>query len=147
MEFVKQGCIVLLAALCMARTGAVAMAAALPAEHALAKAEWFAVGGIGYAGTTSPEEKTFRGLLQQPDAVSALKELLRSGNGPAQCYALLGLRLLHDPAYQENIARYKAAKAQIKTVSGCIVMEQPVSNIVANIDRGLYDDALQRPVH
>jgi hypothetical protein len=36
--------------------------------NTLKSAQWFALGGIGVAGTTSKEEKAFRSLLEEPNA-------------------------------------------------------------------------------
>jgi len=86
--------------------------------NTLKGAQWFAFGGIGVAGTTSKEEIAFRSLLQEPNAVAKLKSLLSEANLAGQCYALLGLYLLHDAAYQENVGRYKSSDARVKTVGG-----------------------------
>ena len=84
--------------------------------NTLKAAQWFALGGIGVAGTTSKEEMAFRTLLHEPNAAGKLKALLSKGNLAGQCYALLGLHVLHDGAYQENFARYKSSDARVKTV-------------------------------
>ena len=115
--------------------------------NTLKGAQWFAFGGIGVAGTTSKEEMAFRGLLHEPNAVAKLKSLLSEANLAGQCYALLGLHVLHDQAYQENIARYKSNDACVKTVGGCMITEQPVSSVVSNIAAGRYDSVLNAPIH
>jgi hypothetical protein len=61
--------------------------------NTLKSAQWFALGGIGVAGTTSKEDKAFRSLLEEPNAISKLKALLSEANLAGQCYALLGLYL------------------------------------------------------
>ena len=115
--------------------------------NTLKAAQWFALGGIGVAGTTSKEEMAFRSLLQEPNAAGKLKALLSEANLAGQCYALLGLHVLHDAAYQENIARYKSSDARVKTAAGCMISEQPVSNVVSKIATGQYDKMLDRPIH
>ena len=115
--------------------------------NTLKAAQWFALGGIGVAGTTSKEERAFRSLLNEPNAGARLKALLSEANLAGQCYALLGLYVLHDAAYQENVARYKSSDARVKTVAGCTIMEQPVSSVVSNIAAGRYDRMLNDPVH
>ena len=114
--------------------------------NTLKAAEWFALGGIGVAGTTSKEEIAFRSLLKEPNAVAKLKTLLSGANLAGQCYALLGLYVLHDAAYEQNVAHYKSSSARVKTVAGCTIMEQPVSSIVSNIVAGRYDGILSGPV-
>ena len=70
--------------------------------NTLKAAQWFAMGGIGVAGTTSKEERAFRSLLHEPNAAGKLKALLSEANLAGQCYALLGLYTLHDAAYEEK---------------------------------------------
>jgi hypothetical protein len=115
--------------------------------NALKAAQWFALGGIGVAGTTSKEERAFRSVLHEPNATGKLKALLSEANLAGQCYALLGLHVLHDAAYQENIARYQSSDARVKTAAGCMISEQPVRNLVSNIAAGQYDKMLDRPIH
>ena len=115
--------------------------------NTLKVAEWFALGGIGVAGTTSKEEIAFRNLMRESNAATKLKTLLSNANLAGQCYALLGLYVLHDAAYEQNVARYKSNDARVKTVAGCAITEQPVSNIVSNIAAGRYDGILRGPVH
>ena len=115
--------------------------------NTLKTAQWFALGGIGVAGTTSKQERAFRSLLHEPNAAGNLKSLLSEANLARQCYALLGLHVLHDQAYQENVARYKSSGARVKTVGGCMITEQPVSSVVSNIAAGRYDSVLNVPIH
>jgi hypothetical protein len=115
--------------------------------NTLKAAQWFALGGIGVAGTTSKEELVFRTLLHEPNAAGKLKALLSEANLAGQCYALLGLYVLHDAAYEENVARYKSNDARVKTVAGCSITEQAVSSVVSNIATGRYDGMLKDPVH
>jgi hypothetical protein len=115
--------------------------------NTLKAAQWFALGGIGVAGTTSKEETAFRSLLHEPYAAGKLKALLSEANLAGQCYALLGLYILHDAAYQENFARYKSSDARVKTVAGCMITEQPISSVVSNITAGRYDRTLNAPIH
>ncbi len=115
--------------------------------NTLKDAGWFALGGIGVAGTTSKEERAFRSLLHEPNAADKLKALLSEASLAGQCYALLGLYVLHDAAYQENFARHKSSDARVKTVGGCMITEQPVSSVISNIAAGRYDRMLNDPVH
>jgi len=115
--------------------------------NTLKKAQWFALGGIGTAGTMSKEEGALRSLLREPNAASKLKALLSEGNLAGQCYALLGLYVLRVPPYQENFSRYKSSDARVKTVAGCMISEQSVSTVVSNIEAGRYDGMLNAPIH
>ena len=115
--------------------------------NTLKTAQWFALGGIGAAGTTSKEEGALRSLLHEPNAAPKLKAFLSERTLAGQCYAFLGLYLLHDQAYQENVARYKSNDARVKTVAGCMISEQPVSSVISNIAAGRYDRILSDRIH
>ncbi len=87
------------------------------------------------------------GWKHEPNAAGKLKALLSEASLAGQCYAFLGLYVLHDAAYQENFARYKSSDARVKTVGGCMITEQPVSSVVSNITAGRYDTMLNAPIH
>jgi len=95
----------------------------------------------------SKEEGALRSLLHEPNAASKLKILLSEGNLAGQCYALLGLYVLRDAAYQENFARYKSSDARVKTVAGCMISDQSVSSVVSKIQAGRYDGMVNAPIH
>ena len=86
-------------------------------------------------------------MLHEPNAADKLKALLSEASLAGQCYALLGLYVLHDAAYQENLARYKSSDARVKTVGGCMITEQSVSSVASNITAGRYDTMLNAPIH
>ena len=86
-------------------------------------------------------------MLHEPNAADKLKALLSEASLAGQCYALLGLYILHDAAYQKNLDRYKSSDARVKTVGGCMITEQPVSSVVLNIAAGRYDRMLNAPIH
>ena len=109
------------------------------AKHAydiVKTAEQFTVGGVGFAGRPSRQEMAFRQLLKQPEPVSRCKKLLTEATPAGQLYALLGLRLLDQPAFQTALPRYKDSKTEIPTMSGCIVMRTTAAKVAKEIEKG-----------
>ena len=99
-------------------------------------ADRFAIGGIGVAGTISRDEKAFRQLLQQPDALGRCQRLLSEATPAGQFYALLGLRLLDQAAFRAALPRYKDSMAEIPTIRGCIVMSMRAAELARQIEKG-----------
>ena len=99
-------------------------------------ADWFTIGGVGIAGTTSPSEKAFRELLKGPEPVARCRALLTEGSPAGQLYGLLGLRLLDRSAFQTALPRYKDSKTVVTTASGCIVMGTTTAEVAGQIAMG-----------
>lgn len=99
-------------------------------------AERFSVGGVGYAGIPSRQETAFRQLLKQPEALVQCQKLLTEATPAGQLYGLLGLRLLDQQAFQAALPRYKDAKTDILTMSGCIVMHTTAAKLARQIEKG-----------
>ncbi len=106
----------------------------------LLKAPLFAFGGIGVAGTISPDEVDFRTILASPNAEADFTRLLKSGRPEAKCYALVGLRQKNRAAYEAQIKPFTTSKQEVQTCGGCIMMKLPMASVAANIGRGNYDE-------
>lgn len=106
----------------------------------LKTAPFFAIGGVGYGNLTSEEEKAFRVLLRQPQAVSAFKSLLRDKDtcGEGRLYALLGLRLKDRKTFTQEAAPVLNSLAEVKTMSGCIIKRESVADVARRIQKGQY---------
>ena len=107
----------------------------------LPKAHLFAFGGIGYAGITSNGEIAFKGVFASDSAAADFLQILKTGTPQAQCYALVGLRLKNRPEFDEQVKRFASSKDVVQTCAGCIMSKQPMSSVVANIQRGYYDES------
>ena len=114
------------------------------AADSLARVDAFSFGGVGVAGTPSAGELEFRGVLARSDALRVFQKLLESGNSEAKCYALVGIRKLAPKDFPALAAPFRDGTAKIKTISGCMIMEQPMGAVVAGIERGNYDSYLGR---
>ncbi len=100
----------------------------------------FAFGGIGYAGTTSEGEVAFKAVLASVSAEADFLRLLKSGNPQAKCYALVGLRVTSRQAFNEQLKTFASSNQEVQTCAGCNMARQPMSSVVASIQRGDYDE-------
>lgn len=104
----------------------------------------FAFGGVGFAGTTSEGEAAFGEVMGRKTAEADFVALLDSGNVQARCYALVGLRLLNPAAFSTKVKRFEKDKTAVSTMAGCMIAQQPMVSVVANISAGRYDEQAKR---
>jgi hypothetical protein len=104
----------------------------------LAKVERFAFGGVGYAGVISPGEKDYRVILARPSALADFERLYLSGNLQAKCYALVAIRKLNPQRFKELTQSSRTLKEQVATVHGCIISQEPLGDIIREIESGKY---------
>ena len=120
------------------RTQAAAPELAAPAQTSYDKlhdAEFFALGGVGYAGTTSDNELAYRELAADPNAVAAFVALIddESASKAGQLYALLGLQAAGDAQFEARLPAFLADDSPVTEMSGCILMPVKVSAIARQI--------------
>jgi hypothetical protein len=70
----------------------------------------FRVGGVGYGGETSEEELALYQLLEERQAVEALRSLVTAGSHEGGLYGLLGLRLRSKEEFSRAVEIYNARK-------------------------------------
>lgn len=104
----------------------------------LMRARTFAIGGVGFAGTTSGPELALREVLKQPDAVATCQKLVATATVEGQMYGLLGLKLSNDKAFAQALPRYKDSKTAVQVMSGCILGTDKVGEVAARIEKGSY---------
>jgi hypothetical protein len=105
----------------------------------LVSVEWFAFGGIGYAGMTSVGEKAFGALVKKKEAIRYILAAFDYGNPEARCYALVALRESSPKLFSERLASFrKQLPKKITTMCGCIVSEDKPSDVLAAIEAGKY---------
>lgn len=127
----------------------------------LAAACVFRVGGVGYSGQTSKEELALYDLLEEAQALAALKSLVKTGSYEGGLYGLLGLSIRDHGEFNRAVEIYKARKnlperpetgsiecllattdETVGTQSGCILDVEPREKIVSAIQSGRYDRML-----
>jgi hypothetical protein len=114
----------------------------LPVVHAkgtayetVKAASHFAIGGVGVAGTMTPEELAMRQLRDGPEPETQLRKLLREATPAGQMYALFALRQLDSAEYATLSAPYRQNTSAVPTISGCIIHTQTMSEAVHWIDQ------------
>ena len=126
---------------CTARLEATELSAA---DAILRKADRFALGGVGDAGTMSEGERALREVLSQSDAVARLENMLPQASAAGQLYALLGLRARDHDAYQRALIKYGQRDISVQTMRGCMLQQESFRALAKQIDHGDFDSSLSR---
>ena len=122
----------------------------------------FRIGGVGYSGATSKEELALYDLLEEEQAVQALRSLVSSGSYEGGLYGLLGLSIKNHCEFNRAVEVYKARKERperqapgsfecfvadgelVTTQSGCIISTESREKVVTSIQSGHFDKFLNR---
>lgn len=121
----------------------------------------FRVGGVGYSGETSREELALYDLLEEDQAIAALKSLVAKGSYEGGLYGLLGLSIRNHTEFNRAVEVYKARKERpqceaggvfewirakeemVTTQWGCIFSSELRNDVVTSIQSGRFDKRLQ----
>lgn len=112
--------------------------------HLLKTADCFRIGPIGYGADTSPEKIALVKIMNQSDSYVVLEKLFYQASPAGQLYALAGLRLVDKTKYEKLLMQIKHRNREISSQLGCIVQEEPIGNIVEDIERGEFDADIQQ---
>jgi hypothetical protein len=130
-------------------------AAELPKEtqnsyDLLKKASIFAIGPVGFAGTTSPTEKALREIVKQKDAKLIFAKLLDEASPEGQMYALAGVKAVDAAEFKSRLKSYTTKSGHVCTEKGCMVSTKSISEVAKLIAAGNYDLASvvsERSIH
>ncbi len=114
------------------------------AYKAILKIDYFALGGVGFAGQTSEGENAFKILLSSKHATKYFELVLSKKNIPAKLYALCGLREIDSTLFLQKLSMFTDTTLQVATMRGCISDEERFTDIVLEIKTGLYDVFIHR---
>ena len=120
----------------------------------------FRIGGVGYSGATSKEELALYDLLEEHEAIGALKSLVATASYEGGLYGLLGLSIRNHTEFNMAVEIYKARKDRpepqtgsfecflaegemVTTQSGCIISTESRDKVVGNIQSGRFDRLLR----
>jgi hypothetical protein len=120
----------------------------------------FRIGSVGYSGATSKEELALYDLLEEREAIGALKSLVATASYEGGLYGLLGLSIRDHTEFNIAVGIYKARKDRPKrqtgafecfladgemvtTQSGCIFSIESRDKVVGNIQSGHFDKLLR----
>lgn len=111
---------------------------AAPAQAAVATlhdAQFFALGGVGFAGRTSESELAFRELAKDANAQPTFLALINdeTTSEAGRLYALLGLKQTDAAQYDAQLPAFLADKSPVSQMSGCLMMKVTVGAIAQQI--------------
>jgi len=108
-------------------------APAVAASDQLHQTETFALGGVGFAGTTSRGEIAFRTLQRDENSSAAFLALLddETTTKAGQLYALLGLKEAKSAQFEARLPAFLADESTVTQLRGCILMPVKVKEIAA----------------
>ena len=120
----------------------------------------FRIGGVGYAAQTSKEELALYDLLEEREAIEALKSLVATGSYEGGLYGLVGLSIRNHTEFNMAVEIYKARKQRperqptgsfecsladgemVATQSGCLFSTEARDKVVTDIQSGRFDRLL-----
>jgi hypothetical protein len=110
------------------------------AVNRLSTVDWFAFGGVGYAGVTSKGETDFKIVLAQPKptALNAIERLYAIGNPQGKAYALSGLKKLAPERFAELVATLAKSTEEVEVMRGCIASHEPLPEVAKQIGQGKF---------
>ena len=108
-------------------------APAVAAYDELHQTEYFALGGVGFAGTTSQSELAFRELARDENGAAAFIALLddQTTAKAGQLYALLGLQEANRAQFDARLPAFLADDSTVILFGGCLRMPVKVKDIAA----------------
>lgn len=111
------------------------------AIHRLSTVPIFAIGGVGFAGSTSQGEKDFLVVLGDTHAMQNFEDLYQHGNAQARAYALLGIYSIDPAQFHALSSPMSKSTEKVKTMSGCIMSTKTFGAIVREIGAGGFHPA------
>lgn len=96
----------------------------------LRTAELFEDAYVGYAGERSRGAAALRALLADPDAKTALHDLVAHGTPAGRLYGAAGLYFADPPAYDAALARIAADGGTVRTQRGCMQDTEEVALVI-----------------
>ena len=114
------------------------MADSLDPFSQVKSARVFSIGKVGYAGRLSKDEIAFRSVLKGRNPAEKFIALVHTATPEGQLYALLGLRLLGDPAFDKYFPSFVAKRDLVRTMEGCIMGRASMKSVASGIRRGNF---------
>lgn len=109
-----------------------------PLLNQLKYTDMFAFGGVGFAGRISDGEKAFEEILKRSSASQDFEAVCKAGSREAQCYALVGLRKLHAPLFDDLATAITKGGGTVSTARGCLLSRRPIAEVIGEIRAGAY---------
>ncbi|HEX8368470.1 MAG TPA: hypothetical protein VF604_08010 [Pyrinomonadaceae bacterium] len=119
------------------------------AYQTLLKVELFALGGVGYGGSSSEGEQALDILVQEKQAIPAFRSLVKISTPEGGLYALVGLKMLNCDCLKEELTNYrslpepparkentrdKIEKGNVERMRGCFIFQESRLKIAGDIE-------------
>lgn len=105
------------------------------AVNRLANVEYYAFGGVGFAGVTSRGEKDYKAIFVSPNGLQEFELLFSRGNPAAKCYALFGIRKLDKEKFKKLAAPLRHSQIEVSTMRGCLESRERLGDLIARIEK------------
>ncbi|HMP07384.1 MAG TPA: hypothetical protein PJ982_13620 [Lacipirellulaceae bacterium] len=99
---------------------------------------------IGFMAVPTIEGAAWRCLFVSPLAEFYFQGLLHSSARAGQAYALIGLRALRSPRFAPEATRFVRDTVSLRVVRGMRVERYAFRQVVAEVDRGGWNDEFLR---
>lgn len=96
----------------------------------------FAIGGVGFVGSTSQGEKDFLTVLEDEHAMQVFEDLYQRGNAQGRAYALLGIYSIDPARFHALSSPLSKSTEKVKTMNGCIMSTETLGAVVKDIGAG-----------
>lgn len=107
----------------------------------LLKTDVFGTASVGFVGSPSKGSLCISSLMARGDTLEVCSSLLEHGQIPGKLYALCGLYIADQEAYEQAASQFRTDKQSVRVFSGCIMSEMKVSTIIEWIDSGSLPEA------
>jgi hypothetical protein len=129
------------------------------AYQTLLKMDTFAIGGIGYGGSTSKGEEALIILLKEKEAISALKELAEKALPEGGLYGIFGLKVLKCDCFNVEFEKFinkpelgerkiwgglKISSGNVHMMSGCLGFAEKRVEVAEKIKSNEFDSYIER---
>jgi hypothetical protein len=113
-------------------------------EHILGIRE-FAFGDIGSTRAISDGEYAFRAILRSPAAPELFRSAYSQATMEGQLYILCGIRVTSRGSFDDYASPLLKDTRNVTTISGDVVKQEPIAEVVKRIADGAYDSYFPKP--
>lgn len=111
----------------------------------LMKAEYFAVGGVGFANLTSEGELAFQKIYSEKNNLEQFVVVYGKGGKAARMYAMAAFYRLNRPLYDHLKGASAGAEVMIPRIVGCEAYSEYLGALVGQLEEGRFDALFPKP--
>lgn len=109
----------------------------------LVKAEYFAVGGVGFGNTASAGELAFQKIYSEKNNLEQFVVVYGKGGKAARMYALTAFYRLNRPLYDH--LKGASAEVMVPRIVGCEAYSEYLGALVGQLEEGRFDALFPKP--